>query len=149
MIPISKNVIQPKIKTNVNYVDSLEDFESIKLDINETILRFDNNQPCFYVRERDKFGNYSSVKIYFYESVSDRVQNIAKSEFIQKCKQAGLNEVKTQIACLFFLENKTPEQVWEWALTNKINYEWDTLKSLKYRIKKKLFPELVKKVDKK
>ena len=150
IVPISQEIIEPIIKTNIQYVNSLEEFEQMPLQLNEVMLRFDNNQPCFYVRGRDKFGEYSATKIYFYEDFYQKAQNMQEWEFIEKCKKAGLNELKTKLACLFFLENKTPEQVWEWTLQNKIkDYEWDSLKTIKYRLKKKLFPELIKKVDKK
>ena len=145
MIPISKSIIQPIIKSNILYVDSLEEFENIALEVNETKLAFDNNQQCFYIRSRDKFGEYSQTKIYFYEDFAQKVQNIEKERFINKCKKAGLDELKTEIACMFFLENKTPQEVWLWLIdVKKINLEWDSVKTLKYRLKKKLFPELVK-----
>lgn len=145
MIPISKAIIEPKIKTNINFVNNLEEFEEIELDFNETILRFDNNQPCFYVRERDKFGEYSSVKVYFYENFLERAQRLKKDEFIKKCQKAGLDELNTEIAIMFFLDNKKPQEVWLWVLSNhKKDVEWDTIKKLKYRLKVKLFPELIK-----
>ena len=118
MIPISKKIIEPKITTNINFIDSLEEFEKLELDFNETILRFDNNQPCFYVRERDKYGEYSSIKVYYYENFADRVKRLEKDEFIEKCHQAGLDELKTKIAVMFFVENKKPYEVWEWSLIN-------------------------------
>ena len=150
MIPISKKIIAPKIITNINFVNSLEEFEQIELDYNETILRFDNNQPCFYVRERDRFGEYSSVKVYFYENFAERAQRIEKEHFIEKCRKVGFDELKTEIACKFFLENKKPQEVWLWLIDNNIkDCEWDTVKKLKHKLKVKLFPELVKKkVDK-
>lgn len=40
--PISRNIIEPLIVTNIEYVDSLEDFERIVLNQNETRLVFDN-----------------------------------------------------------------------------------------------------------
>ena len=98
IVTISKNIIEPKIKTNINYVNSLEEFEQIELDYNETIIRFDNNQSCFYLRERDRFGEYSSVKVYFYENFAERVQRIERDEFIRKCAKVGLDELKTEIA---------------------------------------------------
>ena len=150
MIPISKNIIEPEIKTNIEYVNCIEDFEKIELEPNETILRFDNNQMCFYLRERDKFGEYAATKIFFYENFAQRVQSIEKAEFEQKCIKVGLDELKVKIAVLFFLENKKPYDVWEWLLQNTDKgWEWDTVKNLKYRLKKKLFPELIKKVCKK
>lgn len=145
LVPISKNILEPIIKTNIEYVDGLEEFEKIPLEINQTILKFDNNQPCFYIRERDKFGDYSVVKIYFYENFAQKVQNFEKDEFIKKCKKAGLDDLKTEIACMFFLENKKPQDVWLWLIdTKKKDYEWDSIKTLKCRLKKKLFEQVTK-----
>ena len=140
IIPISQNIIEPIIKTNIEYVDSIEDFEKIPMQCNEVILRFDNHQPCFYVRERDKFGEYSTVKIYFYENFAQRVQNLEKEEFVKKCKEVGLDDLKTQIACMFFLDNKKPLEVWEWSLKKTTKeWSWDYVKALKCTLKKKLF----------
>lgn len=145
IIPISKNIIEPIIKTNITYVDSIEEFEKIELQPNETKLAFDNNRQCFYIRSRDKLGEYSSIMIYFYESFAERAQNTEKNEFLCKCQKAGLDDLKTEIACLFFLENKKPQDVWLWLLSNKKkDCEWDTIKKMKFRLKTKLFPELIK-----
>ena len=150
MIPISKNIIEPQtINACLYFVDSIEQFEAIEIFSNQAIIGFDNNRQCFYEKERDKYGEYSKTKIYFYEDFYQKSQSISEKEFIERCKLAGLNELKIKFACLFFLQNKTPEQVWEWCMQNNINYEWDSLKTIKYRIKKILFPELVKKVNKK
>lgn len=151
MIPISKNTIEPKIISACLYfVDNIEQFEAIEIFPNQSAIGFDNYRQCFYEKTRDRFGEYSKTKIYFYEDFYQKTQNMQECEFIEKCKKAGLNDIKIKLACLFFLENKTPEQVWEWTMQNKIkDYEWDSLKTLKYRLKKKLFPELIKKVDKK
>lgn len=143
IIPISKDIIQPIIKTNIDYVNSIEEFEKIELEPNETVLRFDNNQPCFYVRERDKFGEYSIVKIFFYENFAQKIQNLEKEEFIKKCKQVGLDELKTEISIKFFLENQKPQQVWIWLLENKKkDWSWDYVKNLKCKLKIKLFKEV-------
>ena len=150
MIPISKEMIEPVFTSNISYVDSLEEFENIQLKPNETRLAFDNNQSCFYVREKDKFGVYSSIKVYFYENFAEKAQRIEKEHFIDKCRKVGFDELKTEIACKFFLENKKPQEVWLWLIDNNIkDCEWDTVKKLKHNLKVKLFPELVKKkVDK-
>ena len=143
-IPISQNIIEPIITTNIEYVDTIEEFESIELGLNETILCFDNNQQCFYIKERDKFGEYSPTKIFFYENFAQKAQNIEKEEFIKKCKEVGLDELKTQIACMFFLENKKPLEVWEWSLTHtKKDWEWDYVRNLKCKLKKKLFQKII------
>ena len=144
MIPISKNIIEPVYKSNIQYVENLEEFEKIELELNETVLKFDNNQQCFYVRERDKFGEYSSVKIYFYKDFIQTAQDIKKEEFIKRCKEAGLSELKTEVACMFFLDNKKPLEVWEWSLKNTTkNWEWDYVRALKYKLKRKLFTEVI------
>ena len=144
IVPISKDIIEPIIKTNIEYVNSIEEFEKIELQPNETILRFDNNQPCFYVRERDKFGEYSIIKIFFYENFAQKIQNLEKDEFIKKCKEAGLDELKTEVACLFFLENKKPQEVWLWALEHKKkDWEWDYVRNLKCKLKKKIFNKVI------
>lgn len=143
IIPISQNIIEPIIKTNIEYVDSIEDFEKIPLQPNETVLRFDNNQSCFYVRERDKFGEYANTKIYFYENFAQKIQNIEKDEFVKKCREVGLDDLKTEIACMFFLQNKKPQEVWIWVLENKKkDWSWDYVKALKCNLKKKLFKKV-------
>ena len=142
-IPISQNILQPIIQSNIQYVDSIEEFEQIKLEINQTILSFDNKKPCFYVRERDKYGEYSDVSIFFYENFARKAQNIEREEFIKKCHDAGLSDLKTEIAIMFFLENKKPLEVWEWSLKNTTkDWEWDYVRSLKYKLKVKLFKKV-------
>ena len=144
LIPISKEILEPIPKTNVNFVNSLEEFEKIELQYNETRLAFDTNKHCLYVRERDRFGEYSIVKIYFYENFAQKIQSIEKDEFIKKCKELGLDELKTELACMFFLENKKPLEVWEWSLKNtKKEWEWEYVRSLKCKLKKKLFEKVI------
>ena len=139
-------MIEPKPQSNILFVNNIEDFEKIELKLNETRLGFDNFKQCFYIRSRDKKGEYSSTKIYFYEDFAEKVENTKKEEFIQKCKKAGFDELKIECACMFFLQNKTPQDVWLWLLSNgKKDCEWDTVKKLKHRIKTALFPELVRK----
>lgn len=141
--PISENIIQPIIKSNIQYVNGIEEFEAITLEANQTLLCFDNNANCFYVRECDKYGEHSSTKIYFYENFAQKAQSIEREEFVNKCKEAGFDDLKTQIAIMFFLENKKPLAVWEWSLknTNK-DWEWDYVRNLKCKLKKKLFKKL-------
>jgi hypothetical protein len=143
IIPISKDILEPIITTNVQYVNSIDEFEIIELKPNETRLAFDNNQPCFYVRERDKFGEYSIVKIFFYENFAQKIQNLEKDEFIKKCKDAGLDELKTEVACKFFLDKCKPYDVWIWVTSEKgKDWSWDYVISLKCQLKKKLFPKV-------
>jgi hypothetical protein len=145
IVPISQNIIEPIIKTNITYVDSLEEFEQIELQTNETMLAFDNHKSCFYVREKDKFGECVPIKIFFYENFAQKMQRIEKEEFIKKCKDIGLDDLKTEVACMFFLENKKPLEVWEWSLKNtRKEWEWDYVRNLKCKLKKQLFEKVIK-----
>ena len=146
IVPISQGILEPIIKSNIEYVNSIEEFEKIELQPNETRLAFDNYRLCFYIKERDKMGVYSNVKIFFYEDFAQKVESIKKEEFIQKCKKVGFDEIKTECACMFFLDNKKVQDVWLWLLSNgKKDCEWDTVKKIKHRIKTALFPELIRK----
>ena len=143
IIPISNNIILPVPTSRILFVNSLEEFEQLSLDYNQTGLAFDNFKQCFYVKERDKYGEYSPVKIYFYENFPQRIQRFENDEFEKKCKDAGLNEVKTQMAYMFFIENKKPQEVWLWLLENKIkDYSWDYVYNVKSRLKKILFSQV-------
>lgn len=143
IIPISKNIIEPVRTSNIFYVNSLEEFEKIALELNETKLAFDNNQQCFYVRERDKYGEYSPVMIFFYENFAQKISNLEREEFIKKCKDAGLDELKTECAIRFFLLKQKPYDVWIWVTSEKgKDWSWDYVISLKSKLKKKLFPKV-------
>ena len=143
IIPISKNVIEPIIKTNIEYVDSIEEFEEIELQPNQTKLAFDNFKQCFYIRSRDKFGEYSPVMIFFYENFAQKIQNLEREEFIKKCKDAGLDDLKVECACKFFLSKMKPYDVWIWVTSEKKkDWSWDYVTSLKCKLKKKLFPKV-------
>lgn len=137
IIPISKNIIEPLIKTNISYINSIEDFEKIELDYNQTILCFDNKKSCFYLKERNKFGEYSAVKIYFYEDFSSKMKNEDNKVFFEKCKKLKLDPLKTELAYKFFIENEKTQKVWLWLLeTKKADWEYDTVKNLRYKLKK-------------
>ena len=126
------------------FVNSIEEFEKLELDYNETKCAFDNNNQCFYLRSRNMYGEYCPVDILFYEKFEQKVLSIEKEEFIKKCKDVGLNELKTEISIMFFLENKTPQDVWLWLLeTKKKDMEWDSVRNLKCKLKKKLFEKVL------
>jgi hypothetical protein len=136
---ISMNIIQPVIKSNIQYVDSAEEFEQIELDCNQTILCFDNNRPCFYIRERNRYGEYSAVKVFFYEDFATKMQAGDNKAFYDKCKALKLDNLKTEIAYKFFIENAKPRDVWLWLLeTKKADYSWDTVKHMRWKLKKAL-----------
>ena len=143
MIPISKDIIEPVITTNIFYVNSLEEFEQLELKPNETKLAFDNFKQCFYVRSRDKYGEYSIVMIFFYENFAQKILNLEREELIKKCKDAGLDDLKTECACKFFLDKMKPYDVWIWVTSEKgKDWSWDYVVSLKCKLKKKLFPKI-------
>ena len=148
MIPISKDILQPAPipKSNILFVNSIEEFEKIELELCQTIIAFDTSKEkqVFYAKERDRYGEYSPVKIFFYQNFAQKIQNLEREEFIKKCKEAGLDELKTEVACLFFLENKKPQEVWLWALEHKKkDWEWDYVRNLKCKLKKKLFNKVI------
>lgn len=135
--PISQALIQPIAKSNVKYVDSIEQFEQIELDYNETLLCFDNFKQCFYVRARDKYGEHSPVKVYFYEDFAARMQRADDDEFYAKCKKLGFSTLKTEIAHKFLIENEKPQAVWLWLIeTKRADLEWDTVRHMKSKMKK-------------
>ena len=140
MTSISKNIIQPIITSNIQYVDGIEEFEKIELNLNQTILCFDNNASCFYIRERDKYGEYGAVKIYFYEDFATKMKSESNKKFFEKCKLLKLDSLKTEIAYKFFIENEKTMKVWLWLLENKkADWEYDTVKHLRYKLKKAFF----------
>lgn len=65
-----------------------------------------------------------------------------KDKLIELCKKYDYNELKTQIAIKFFVDKEKPKDVWVW-LCDEQNYdiEWDSVKTMKYRMKKQLFGE--------
>lgn len=143
-IPISKEMIEPVLKSNISYVNNIEEFEKIEIQSNTTFLAFDNTQPCFYLRERDRDGNYAPIKIFFYENFAQKIKNIEREEFEKKCREAGLDDLKTECACKFFLNHCKPYDVWIWVTSEKgKNWSWDYVISLKCSLKKKLFPKII------
>lgn len=65
-----------------------------------------------------------------------------KEKLIALCKKHNYNELKTQLAIKFFVDKEKPKDVWVW-LCDEQNYdiEWDSVKTMKYRMKKQLFGE--------
>ena len=63
-----------------------------------------------------------------------------KEAFIEKCKSIGYNDLKTEMAIKFFIDNEKPKDVWLWLLeTKKSDIEWDSVRRLKCIKKKQLF----------
>ena len=137
LIQISKELIQPIIKSNIQYVDGIEEFEKIELDYNQTILCFDNKSPCFYLRERNRYGEYSSIKVYFYQDFAAKMRADDNGVFYEKCKTLKLDPLKTEIAYKCFIENAKTQTVWLWLLeTGKADWSYDTVKHVKHKLKK-------------
>lgn len=64
----------------------------------------------------------------------------AKENLIARCKEHNYDDLKTQIAVKFFIDKEKPKQVWLWLCeTQKYPMEWDSVKNLKYKMKKDLF----------
>jgi hypothetical protein len=137
IIQISRNILQPVIKSNIQYVDSIEEFEKIELEYNQTILCFDNHKPCFYIRERNKFGEYSAAKVYFYEDFASKMKTEDDKVFFEKCRQLKFDTLKTEIAYKCFIQNERTQAVWLWLLeTKKADWSYDTVKHVRYKLKK-------------
>lgn len=146
MIPISKEILEPRPTTNILFVDSLEDFEKIVIELkpNESKLAFDNFKQCFYIGGCDKLGVLQPIKIYFYEDFAQKIKDVEREEFEKKCREAGLDTLKTEMACKFFLEHQKPYDVWLWVTSEKKkDYSWDYVIYLKCSFKKKLFKHIV------
>jgi hypothetical protein len=63
-----------------------------------------------------------------------------KDKLIAKCKDKGYDELKTQIAVKFFVDKEKPKSVWLWLCETQENpMSWDSVKNLKYKMKKDLF----------
>lgn len=82
-----------------------------------------------------------------YKALKEEIKNnkfdkTEKEKFIEKCKMHGYNDLKTQMAIKFFIDNEKPRDVWLWLLeTKQSDIEWDSVKKIKYRMKKELFKE--------
>jgi hypothetical protein len=64
----------------------------------------------------------------------------AKDNLVARCKALGYNELKTEIAVKFFIDKQKPKDVWLWLCeTQEHPMEWDSVKNLKYKMKKDLF----------
>jgi hypothetical protein len=63
-----------------------------------------------------------------------------KDEIIRKCNDLNYNLLKTEIAIRFFVNKEKPKDVWLWLCQTQDNpMEWDSVKNLKYKMKKDLF----------
>lgn len=131
-----------KPTSNMLFVNSVEEFEKLELDYNETKCAFDNNNQCFYLRSRDIYGEYSAIDIYFYENFTRKIQSIEKEELIKKCKALGYKADKIEQACLLFIDCWSHQAVSDWLWkTKKEIIEYDSMRTKKSRMMKELYPE--------
>ena len=83
---------------------------------------------------------FAIITWHIQEIINLKRNRTAKDDLIDKCKSLGYNEMKTKIAVKFFIDKETPKDVWLWLCeTEKYPMEWDSVKTLKYRMKKDLF----------
>jgi hypothetical protein len=74
------------------------------------------------------------------------MQNIENWEFTEKCKALKFDSLKTELAIKFFINNEKLQDVLTWLIEVKKHYiEYDSLKSLKYKIKIALYGKVTKK----
>lgn len=74
------------------------------------------------------------------KKLKEQTTQTEMDKFIAKCKALNYNQLKTQIAIKFFIEKQTPKDVWYWLQETQENpVEWDSVRKMKYRMKKDLF----------
>lgn len=74
------------------------------------------------------------------ESLLFDVKISDKEKLVALCKEHNYNQIKTEIAIKFFIENEKPKEVWLWLCkTQDDPMEWDSVKKLKWKMKKELF----------
>ena len=61
-----------------------------------------------------------------------------KDKLLRLCEERGINDRNTQIAIMYYIERKTPQQIQVWLCENKQNMELESVYVLLNRINKKL-----------
>lgn len=65
-----------------------------------------------------------------------------EDRMVEVCKSHNYTELKTRMAVKFFVEKRTPKEVWEWLCETQENpIEWDSVRQMKWRMKKELFKQ--------
>lgn len=61
-------------------------------------------------------------------------------KFFEKCRKAGLSERDTKLAKMYYIDRKTPKDIWLWYCQQKEyeNVEWSTIYQILWRIGKKI-----------
>lgn len=75
-----------------------------------------------------------------YLNLKAKTEIPVKQSLVEKCKALNYGERKTEIAIKFFEEKMKTKEVWEWMCNEKHDFvEYDTVKQMKWRMKKELF----------
>ena len=65
-----------------------------------------------------------------------------EDKMIEVCKSHNYNKLKTEIAVKFFVKKESPKDVWLWLCETQENpIEWDSVRQMKWRMKKELFKQ--------
>lgn len=66
--------------------------------------------------------------------------NNPETDILIKCRNAGLSERDTKIAKMYYVDRKTPKDIWLWLMESKEyeSIEWDSVYQLLWRIGKKI-----------
>ena len=69
----------------------------------------------------------------------DKLSN-PEIDIMLKCRKAGLSERDTKIAKMYYVDRKTPKDIWLWLSENKQyeSIEWDSVYQVLWRIGKKI-----------
>lgn len=69
-----------------------------------------------------------------------KAKAVDEETVVDKCKMHNYTQLKTEIALKFFVENAKTKEVWAWLCNEKHEYlEYDSVKQMKWRMKKELF----------
>jgi hypothetical protein len=83
---------------------------------------------------------FAIISWHLQEIIDLKTKYNRKQILIDRCEEIGYNEFKTQLAVMFFIENKKPKEVWEWICINRpMAMSWDAVRNLKCKMKKDLF----------
>lgn len=63
-----------------------------------------------------------------------------EEQLLLKCREVGLSDRDTKIAKMYYIERKTPKDIWFWLCSHKEydSIEWDSVYQLLWRIGKKI-----------
>lgn len=83
---------------------------------------------------------FAMITWYVQDIINIKKSLNAKDNLVARCKALGYNDLKTEIAIKFFIDNQKPKDVWLWLCeTQEHPMEWDSVKNLKHKMKKDLF----------